>query len=221
MRPRAIAVLAPALVLAACLLLSARSPGARALAQPAGQSVALRTGAALYDRLCLACHGAAGDGGGPAAPWQWPPPRDLTRGVFKWRSTPLGAPPTRADLRAVIAHGVPGANMPGFDDVLDDAQLEQLVDVVVGFAAKAAAPRGARPPREISLGAPPPVDAARLARGETLWTQSAAPPATDPPGAATVPRPHRCATRRGDRPRPTICGTAAAGLATSPPPRNL
>ncbi len=187
MRPRAIAVLAPALVLAACLLLSARSPGSHALAQPAGQSVALRTGAALYDRLCLACHGAAGDGGGPAAPWLWPPPRDLTRGAFKWRSTPLGAPPTRADLRAVIAHGVPGANMPGFDDVLDDAQLEQLVDVVVGFAAKAAAPRGARPPREISLGAPPPVDAARLARGETLWTQSGCATCHGPAGRGDGP----------------------------------
>ncbi|MCB9559748.1 MAG: hypothetical protein H6708_05010, partial [Kofleriaceae bacterium] len=44
----------------------------------------------LYDQRCLPCHGAAGDGHGPAAPWLWPRPRDLTAAAYKWRSTDLG-----------------------------------------------------------------------------------------------------------------------------------
>lgn len=127
----------------------------------------------LYDRFCLPCHGAAGDGKGPAAPWLWPPPRDFVRGQLKWRSTPIGAAPTRADLRAAIAHGVPASGMPGFADVLDEPQLDQLAELVLAFARPAAATAAtpatapaSRPARELTLGAPP---AADPRRGEQLW----------------------------------------------------
>ena len=82
-------------------------------------------GAALYDRLCLACHGAAGDGRGPAAPWLWPPPRDLTTGELKWQ-----------DPAAAIRWGVPGV-MPAFGVALGDADVDALVEVVRGFGAPA------------------------------------------------------------------------------------
>src|SRR5262245_35304145 len=70
-------------------------------------------GAALYDRLCVACHGARGDGAGPAAPWLWPKPRDFTGGWFRWVTTADGAP-TRDALRRTIGAGAPGTSMPGF-----------------------------------------------------------------------------------------------------------
>jgi mono/diheme cytochrome c family protein len=97
-------------------------------------------GAALYDRFCVACHGAAGDGGGPAAPWLWPRPRDFTRAAYKWRSVPVGTPPTRGDLAGTIRWGAPGTAMPGFGAVLTPPQIDQLVDVVRGFAPDALGP---------------------------------------------------------------------------------
>src|SRR5690606_8107556 len=35
-----------------------------------------------YQTLCLPCHGSAGAGDGPAAPWLWPRPRDFTRAEY-------------------------------------------------------------------------------------------------------------------------------------------
>lgn len=115
----------------------------------------------LYDRLCSACHGAAGDGRGPATPWLWPRPRDFTAGAFKWRSTPIGQPPTRADLTTTIRFGAAGTSMPGFAATLGDHEVAQLVEVVQAFAPVTfgnAAPRA------------PVVARGDATRGAALWT---------------------------------------------------
>ncbi|MBK9030157.1 MAG: c-type cytochrome [Myxococcales bacterium] len=90
-------------------------------------------GPALYDRLCLPCHGARGDGRGPAAPWLDPAPRDFTAGAWKWTTTGDASLPARADLRATIRWGAPGA-MPGFGATLAPAELDAVVDVVLALA---------------------------------------------------------------------------------------
>jgi mono/diheme cytochrome c family protein len=105
------------------------------LAAPAGSPApASSDGTLLYDRYCLACHGAAGDGAGPGAAWLFPPPRDFTKGRFKWRTTASGKPPTDGDLTRAIREGAPGTSMPAFAGILDDAQIAQLVRAVKGFA---------------------------------------------------------------------------------------
>jgi mono/diheme cytochrome c family protein len=129
-------------------------------------------GWALYDRLCLPCHGSLGDGRGPAAPYTRGRPRDLMQGSYAWRSTPLGLPPTDDDLRTVIRHGAPGTSMPGFD--LPPGEIDQLVAIVKSFApgtfapgaiASAAAPSTAA---TVALGPPPPPD---RKRGAELWAR--------------------------------------------------
>jgi cytochrome c oxidase cbb3-type subunit 2 len=40
-------------------------------------------------------------------------PRDFTKGVFKFRSTPSGSLPTDADLERTLLHGVGTSSMPG------------------------------------------------------------------------------------------------------------
>lgn len=84
----------------------------------------------LYRRHCARCHGVTGDGRGPTAYYQNPYPRDFRRGVFKWKSTRRDAPPTAADLAAVIEHGVPGTAMPSFR-LLKDDERETLRQYVV------------------------------------------------------------------------------------------
>jgi mono/diheme cytochrome c family protein len=109
-------------------------------------------GAALYDRLCLACHGAKGDGNGPAAAWLWPRPRDLTSGERKWQ-----------DLDATIRWGVTGA-MPGFGVALDDKEIAALVAVVHGFAGGA--------PKKPARPKAAPAGTGDAARGQALWAEA-------------------------------------------------
>jgi len=119
---------------------------------------------ALYDRFCLACHGARGDGNGPAAPWLWPQPRDFTQASFKWVTSDDATRPSRADLAATIRWGAPGTAMHGFGDTLDAAQLDRLVDVVLGFAMIAAAPTPAAPATRTAAPGDP-------TRGAAQWNQ--------------------------------------------------
>src|SRR5436853_867160 len=94
-------------------------------------------GSVIYGRYCLACHGTAGDGGGPAAPLLWPKPRDFTAGVYKWRTTALADGRTADDLATTIRDGAPGTAMPGFGGILTDAQVAAVVTTVIAFAPAA------------------------------------------------------------------------------------
>jgi cbb3-type cytochrome c oxidase subunit I len=67
----------------------------------------------VYERRCIGCHGAKGDGKGPAARFFKIKPRDFTSGIFKFRSTPgSDSLPTDADLFKTITHGLWGTPMP-------------------------------------------------------------------------------------------------------------
>lgn len=125
------------------------------------------TAAALYDRFCLACHGSAGDGNGPAAPWLWPRPRDFTRGELKWRSTTSGKPATDADIATAIRYGVPGTSMHAFAVSLDDAQVTALVGLVKAFAADVYA----EPAAPLATAPRPAINAALIARGKQAFTE--------------------------------------------------
>jgi DMSO reductase family type II enzyme heme b subunit len=94
---------------------------------------------AVYMKRCSWCHGEDGAGDGPAAPYLNPPPRDLTFGDYKWRSTPFDEPsPTDADLFGTIAGkksdkaaggwtGLDGTSMPGWGDLLTMEEIAGLV----------------------------------------------------------------------------------------------
>ena len=89
----------------------------------------------LFREHCVACHGVAGDGVGPASRLLSPYPRDFRMGKFKFKSTPIGKKPTRADLRRVLTAGLPGTSMPSFR-LLRDEELEALVDYVIYLSVR-------------------------------------------------------------------------------------
>ena len=68
-------------------------------------------GAAWYGQLCTPCHGSSGDGNGPRANRLSPRPRDFTKGVYEFRSTPSGYLPTDEDIWRIISNGVHGSAM--------------------------------------------------------------------------------------------------------------
>lgn len=75
-------------------------------------------GKSVFERRCAGCHGIKGDGNGPAARFLDPKPRDFTRGIFKFRSTPgKDSLPTDADLFITVTHGLWGTAMPPWQDI--------------------------------------------------------------------------------------------------------
>jgi len=97
---------------ALCFLALPGTAAQRSEAPPGQLDVLVAQGKQVYDRYCVGCHGEKGDGKGPAARLLIIKPRDFTRGVFKFRSTPSGTLPTDEDLYKMITRGVYRTSMP-------------------------------------------------------------------------------------------------------------
>lgn len=83
----------------------------------------LAHGKNLYMSRCSGCHGIEGNGKGEAFSFLDPKPRDFTKGIFKFRSTPLGSLPSDQDLMKTITKGILGTSMPSFADVPEVSRL--------------------------------------------------------------------------------------------------
>ena len=55
--------------------------------------------------LCFTCHGMTGKGDGPAGAAIKPPPRDFSKGDFKFDANKDGTPGTDEDLALIIKNG--------------------------------------------------------------------------------------------------------------------
>lgn len=126
-------------------------------------------GAVVYRKACASCHGARGDGRGPGAAGLTPAPRDLTRGTYRYRSTPSGSLPQDADIARTVLEGAPGTAMPGWRGLLT---TQEIVDVVA--YVKTLAPRFARkqPKEPLEIPEPIPYTADSVARGAQVWVRA-------------------------------------------------
>jgi cytochrome c oxidase cbb3-type subunit 2 len=150
-------------------------PGALALvaavvglaASASGQAPELVLGERVFRDNCAVCHGALGDGLGVAANHFKSPPRDLTKGRFKFRSTASGQVPTDGDLARTIVQGVPSTGM-----VPQNHLSEGEVQAVIAFV-KSLSPRFAATPspRVVAIPAPPPATPDAIARGVRAYVK--------------------------------------------------
>ncbi len=128
----------------------------------------LARGERVFRRFCAPCHGRTGRGDGDAARFLVVPPRDLTRGVFKWRSTATGAMPTEEDLVRTVREGTGASRMPAFGALLPPRELAAVARFVMSLS-----PRFAREPvaPEDRLHVPPrpPWSDALVARGREVY----------------------------------------------------
>ncbi|MFQ6017424.1 MAG: c-type cytochrome [Kiloniellaceae bacterium] len=88
----------------------------------------------VYRTRCAQCHGAEGEGDGPAADRLYPRPRDFTLGVFKYKTTDADSEfPSDDDLRKTIREGLPGTSMPAWEKQLTGPQIDGLIRLIKEF----------------------------------------------------------------------------------------
>jgi cbb3-type cytochrome c oxidase subunit III len=140
--------------LIACALWSARTI---VEAQPRGKAV--------YDAHCVECHGGGGRGDGASAAYLTPRPRDFTTGKYKIRSTETGTAPSDDDLIGSIRRGLYGTAMPGWDRILSDAEIGDVVQYVKSLSSQFAA----RPPKPVTIGGAVATSPASIGRGQLVY----------------------------------------------------
>lgn len=87
----------------------------------------LNEGREHYVQNCYACHGMAGNGTGPASHYYRPPPRDLTRGLYKFGGVVDGLPHDE-DFVRIVRLGLHGTPMLAWD--IPDAELHPIIQYV-------------------------------------------------------------------------------------------
>lgn len=120
----------------------------------------------LYEGACLPCHGAEGDGSGPAAKGLNPKPKDLTTGWYKFRSTPHGQMPTDDDIVKTISKGVPGTTMPSFERIFDESEILDIVEYLKKFTDRF---ERWGPGDPIDIPSETPVSAESIAEGKKVY----------------------------------------------------
>jgi len=131
--------------------------GVGAGAQPRGKAV--------YDAHCVECHGSSGKGDGPSAAYLIPRPRDFTTGKYKIRSTESGTPPSDEDLIGSVRRGLYGTAMPGWDRLLSDAEIADVVQYVKSLSPQFAA----QSPKPVAIAVGLPSSPASIARGQQAY----------------------------------------------------
>jgi cytochrome c oxidase cbb3-type subunit I/II len=134
-------------------------------------------GERVYARRCAGCHGAEGNGNGPAATFHFNVrPRDFTHGAFKFRDTPSGSLPTDGDLMRTITRGVRGTGMPSWHMLpqTDRLAVIQYIKYVLAvdredpsFPYEIFAEESPQPP--VWIGTPPEPSQAMIEHGRRLW----------------------------------------------------
>lgn len=126
----------------------------------------LKAGKFIYARACASCHGDRGKGDGLAAPLLDTRPRDFTRGLYKFRTTPTGKIPTLEDLARTVTHGLPGTAMGQWSELSAKDRRAVLLYVQTfseRFKAETATP--------IKIPPQPPISLESARRGAKWYTE--------------------------------------------------
>jgi mono/diheme cytochrome c family protein len=145
--------IAAAFLFVSAMLLPEATRAAETGSADSSESALFLEGRYVYQRNCILCHGRWGNGGGEMAASLIPRPRDFTKGIFKYRSTPSGFLPTDADLERTIRNGLAGTAMPTFV-TLRDSEIRAVIRYLKSFSAKWRVAANHSPP--IPLPDPPP-----------------------------------------------------------------
>lgn len=92
----------------------------------------LNLGHTTYQEYCIQCHGKEGKGDGPASKGMYPPPRNLTLGIYKFADVMSGELPHDEDFARIIRGGLHGTAMLKWD--ISDERLSAVTQYIKTFA---------------------------------------------------------------------------------------
>jgi len=92
----------------------------------------LNHGLSIYTEYCMACHGVTGEGNGVASKGLYPPPRNLTKGIYKFGNVVSGELPHDDDFKQILKKGLHGTAMLPWD--LSDQQAHDVIQYIKTFA---------------------------------------------------------------------------------------
>jgi len=142
------------------------SSGVALTLDPSEREEMVALGREVFGRRCIGCHGVQGNGRGPSAVFLDPKPRDFTRGIFKFHSTPgKDSLPTDADLFITITHGLWGTAMPTWQDIPDRERFA-VIQYIKTFSDRWKKEAVGEP---ISVSPEPPLTEASIENGEKLF----------------------------------------------------
>jgi cytochrome c oxidase cbb3-type subunit I/II len=141
---------------------------------------AIAKGKVVYERRCIGCHGAKGDGNGEAAAFMnRQRPRNFTTGVFKFRLTTTGTLPSDRDLLRTISRGVRGTAMPAWYELPLEDRLAVIQYIKYELAADRSDPKKPYfyfveepPSAPMEIAAPPKPSPELNSRGKEIWLQA-------------------------------------------------
>ncbi len=93
----------------------------------------VQIGKVAYENRCSGCHGLKGDGNGNSARLLSPKPRDFTKGVFKFKSSPSGTLPSDEDLLKTLNQGILGTSMPSFA-LVNENEKRAIIEYIKTFS---------------------------------------------------------------------------------------
>ena len=111
-----------------------------AIAPSAALAADLAKGKETFKMICATCHGESGKGDGPGGQGIQPPPRDFTKGDFKFDANKNGKVGEDADLKLVISKGAAefGGSplMTPWAGALSDADIDNVIAVIRSLKGK-------------------------------------------------------------------------------------
>jgi cytochrome c oxidase cbb3-type subunit 2 len=127
---------------------------------------AARRGKEVFEKRCIGCHGAKGDGKGPAAEFFVKiKPRDFTTGVYKFRDTPTGSLPLDSDIFRTITRGVRGTAMPPWFNLAESERWD-VIQFIKTFSPEF---QESEPEPPIYVPKAPAPDEAMLQKGKEVY----------------------------------------------------
>jgi mono/diheme cytochrome c family protein len=133
----------------------------------------IEAGKKIYDFRCAPCHGFEGKGDGAAAMTLDPRPRDFTRGLYKFKSTPDKQVVADEDLFRTISRGIPGSAMPSWKRLLSEEERWQVIAYIKTFSDRF---EKTGKPTPVKVGSEPPMTPESIAKGKEIFQKTTKPP---------------------------------------------
>lgn len=123
-------------------------------------------GKKIFEANCAACHGMEGNAQGLCSAFIVPHPRDFTKGIFRFKTTPGDEMPTDQDLFRTVSCGLHGTGMPPWRYILSEDDRWAVINYVKTFSSDF---QKRSPGKPVKLESAPNISSDMMALGKTIY----------------------------------------------------